>query len=232
MSSVLIGAPLSKAKVLNRQNLQRAFNGLETMVETYTIRSEDRDTIAPLKDTTHSSFSTASVPYARMAVETVNFEEENGSLTKMNVTYVGLTKSTGLPLAVLRTIPTTGAGIFGPPINIEVEFITDLPVTEILKGRFSSLTTAQTNNETRPQFRIIRMPDQINGLKLPSNPVQPFVQEGVGLTSSTYYRYEGYIVNNIQAVQRGQFVVATITFSEYAVSLAGVSGGWAFRFGA
>lgn len=232
MSSILIGSPISKGKVLARQSLQRALNGLETIIETYTIRTEDRAAVSPLKDVKHSDFSTSNFSYPRMAVETVNFDEENGSLTKMSVSYVGMTSSSGLPLAILRTIPTTGAGVFGPPVNIEVEFLSDLPMTEILKGRFSSLTTAQTNNETRPRFSIIRMPEAINGLKLPSNPVQPFVQEGYGSTSSSYYRYEGYIVNNIQAVQRGQFLVVTVTFSELAVSIAGVSGGWANRFGA
>ena len=231
MSAILVGSPISKGKVLNRQNLQRNFNGLETIVETYTIRTEDRDYIAPDKDTKHSLFSTANVPYPRMAVETINFEEENGSLSKMNVNYVGLTSSSGLPPAVLRTIPATGAGIFGPPVNIEVEFISDLSVAEILSGRFSSLTTAQTNNDPRARFRVVKMPQSINGVKLPANPREPFVQEGYGATSSTYYRYEGYIVNNVQAVQRGQFLVVTITFSEYAVSLTGTSGGWANRFG-
>jgi hypothetical protein len=227
MSEVIIGSPSSGNKVLRRQSFQKDISGLETISEEYIIRTTDRALIVPDKDTRHSAFSTAQAKYQRMAVETSSTEEMDGGITTLNVTYVGLTSSTGLPPAVIRTIPATGMGIFGPPINIEVEFVSDISITEILAGKFSSLS--QTVPSTG--VKIIRIPSYINGTKMPENPRTPFTQEGVGQTTSTYYRYEGYIVNNIQATQRGQFIVATITFSEYAASISGASGGWANRFG-
>lgn len=227
MAEVIIGSPSSGGKVLRRQSFQKDISGLETIREEYVIRTADRSSIVPDRNIKHYSFSSASIKYQRMAVETVSTEEMDGGLTSMNVTYVGLTDLTGLPPAVIRTIPATGAGIFGPPINIEVEFVSDVSITELLAGKFSSLS--QSNPSTG--IGIVRIPSFINGTKMPENPRTPYTQEGAGLTSSTYYRYEGYIVNNTQATQRGQFVVAVINFSEYAISITGTSGGWANRFG-
>lgn len=228
MAEVIFGSPASGGKVLRRQSFQKDLSGLETIREEYIIRTIDRASITPDKDVKHSAFSSATQKYQRMAVETTSTEEMDGGITSLIVTYVGLTESTGLPPAVLRTIPATGAGVFGPPINLEAEFVSDVSITEILAGKFSSLSQSIPSTG----IGIIRMPAFINGTKMPENPRTPYTQEGAGLTSSTYYRYEGYIVNNTQATQRGQFIVATITFSEYAVSIAGVSGGWANRFGA
>lgn len=228
MAETIIGSPASKGKVLRRQSFQKDLSGLETIREEYIIRTIDREFILPEKDTTHSDFSSSTITYQRMVVETTSTEEMDGGLTTLNVTYVGLTSSTGLPPAVVRIIPATGAGVFGPPINIEAEFVSDKTITQILAGQFSSLS--QSNPSTG--VGIIRIPSYINGKKMPENPRTPFVQQGTGSTSSNYYRYEGYVVNNTQAIQRGQFVVATISFSEYSISITGTSGGWANRFGA
>lgn len=227
MAEAIIGSPLSGGKVLRRQSFQKDLSGLETIREEYIIRTIDRASIIPDKDVKHSSFSSSTQKYQRMAVETVSTEEMDGGLTSMNVVYVGLTDSTGLPPAVIRTIPATGAGIFGPPINLEAEFVSDVSIAELLSGKFSSLSQSNSSSGRG----IIRMPTYINGTKMPENPRTPYTQEGAGLTGSVYYRYEGYIVNNTQAIQRGQFIAAIVTFSEYAISITGSSGGWANRFG-
>lgn len=229
MSAVIVGLPTSStsSKVLRRQGYEKATNGLESITETYIVQTQNLLSIIPAKDTKHSDFSTATNKYQRMAVESISTSEQEGGLTELNVLYVGLTSSSGLPPAVVRIIPATGAGIFGPPVNIEAEFISDLSEYQIIKGQFSSVSpTAPAVGKD-----IVRMPKFINGTTLPDNPKEPFVQEGTGSVSSFYYRYEGYVTNNFQCTRRGQFLVCVVTFAEYAASVVGTSGGWAFRFG-
>lgn len=229
MSAEIIGLPSSStsSKVLRRQGYEKEVNGLETITETYIVQTQNLLSIIPAKDTKHSAFSTAINKYQRMAVESISTSEQDGGLTELNVLYVGLTSSSGLPPAVVKIIPATGAGIFGPPVNIEAEFISDLSEYQIIKGQFSSVSP------TAPAVGrdIVRMPKFINGTALPDNPKEPFVQEGTGSVSSFYYRYEGYVTNNFQCTRRGQFLVCIVTFAEYAASVVGVSGGWANRFG-
>lgn len=224
MSATIIGSPsasstATNAKVLRRQNFQREISGLEILQETYIIQTANRSSLIPAKDATHSSFSTASIKYPRMAVETASFSEQDGDLTEMNVTFVGLTSSSGLPQAVVRILPVTGAGVFGPPINIEAEFVTDSVETQLLDGKFSS-----TSPIIEKGFRAKRrMPKFINGTRLPENPLEPFNKSntagfsGGGITIVTDFQnvYEGYVVKDIDCTRRGQFLVARITFEEY-----------------
>jgi hypothetical protein len=117
MSFSIVGSSLNSsttAKVLQRQNFNKEPNGLETIVESYAISTANRDTIVPEKDTLHSAFSSSAKKYTRMVVESVTTEEQDGGITQMLVTFVGLTTATGLPPAIVRIIPTPGAGIFGP----------------------------------------------------------------------------------------------------------------------
>jgi hypothetical protein len=216
MSAVIIGYPVPalssstlNAKVLQRQNLQRDINGLETITENYIIRTTDRAIIAPLIDTVHSSFSTATPKYARMAVETITFDETDGDLTTLSVVYAGLTSSSGLPRPVVRMIPTTGAGIYGPPLTIEVEFVTDVNESQISTGQLTSTSTVQTNNNLGNQF--IPIPDILNGLKLPSNPRPPFTRQ-LGLLGKVFYL--GYCQDQVDCTRRGQFLVARVIFKE------------------
>jgi hypothetical protein len=227
MSATIIGSPSPTAtatngKVLRRQQYQRDFNGLETLVETYIVQSQNLLSIAPDKDVKHSAFSSASVKYPRMSVETISTSEQEGNLTELNVTFVGLTSSSGLPPAVVRIIPNTGSGIFGPPIVIEAEFVTDLNEFQILQGQLSSFSTAEPSST----IKIYRMPAFINGTAMPSNPKPPFSQSGTGLFAAFLYRYEGYVMQSIQTTRRGQFNVAVINFNEYAVSITGTNGGF------
>jgi hypothetical protein len=209
MSAVIIGSPLSGKKVLQRQNFQRDINGLETIVEDYMIRTADRSTIAPQKDTLHSAFSSASIGYSRMAVETISFNEENGDLTTMSVVYVGLTSSSGLPKPVVRMIPTTGAGIFGPPLTIEVEFVTDVNETQIATGQLTSTSVVQ-KSDWRTTYGA-KIPNILNGLTLPSNPVEPFSKQ-LGYYGG--FEYLGYCQDNVDCTRRGQFLIARVVYKE------------------
>jgi hypothetical protein len=216
MSAVIVGYPVSasssqtlNAKVLQRQNFQRDINGLETITETYIIRTSDRAILAPEKDTTHASFSSATTKYARMAVETITFDENDGGLTNMSVGYAGLTSSSGLPKPVVRLIPTTGAGIYGPPLTIEVEFVTDVNESQIATGQLTTTSVVQTNYTSRNTF--LGIPNILNGLTLPSNPVQPF-NKMYGLVGGV--NYLGYCQDQVDCTRRGQFLVARVVFRE------------------
>jgi len=227
MSAIIVGSPsatstAANAKVLRRQNYQRDVNGLETISETYIIQTANRASLIPAKDVLHSAFSTASVKYSRMAVESVSSNEADGGIVELNVSYVGLTSSSGLPPALVRIIPNTGSGIFGPPVVIEAEFITDLTELQILQGQLSSLSQANPSSTVK----VYRMPTSINGTTMPANPRAPFNQSGTGGSSAFIFRYEGYVMQNIQTTRRGQFNVAVVNFNEYAVNISGTSGGF------
>jgi hypothetical protein len=211
MSAVIVGSPASGAKVLQRQNFQRDINGLETITEIYIIRTADRATLAPEKDTTHASFSSATTKYARMAVETITFDENDGGLTTMSVGYAGLTSSSGLPKPVVRQIPTTGAGIYGPPLTIEIEFVTDLVESEFSVGQLVKGIPA-TQQFTNVGFgRFITMPTELNGLTLPSQPRPIGIAQKSKAGNITYF---GYCMDSIDSTRRGQFLVAKAVFKE------------------
>ena len=208
MSAVIVGSPISGGKVLQRQDFQRDINGLETITENYKIRTDDRLTLAPAKDTTHASFSSTSTKYSRMAVETISFGEEDGGLSSMSVVYVGLTSSSGLPKPVVRMIPTTGAGIYGPPLTIEIEFVTDVTESQIAVGQLTTTSVVQTGNRAGA---FIPIPNVLNGLTLPSNPQPPF-SKMYGLVGGV--NYAGYCQDNVDCTRRGQFLIARVVFKE------------------
>jgi hypothetical protein len=211
MSSIIVGSPISGAKVLQRQNFQRDINGLETIIESYMIRTANRATLAPTKDTTHSAFSSATTTYQRMAVETISFNEQDGGLTTMSVVYVGLTSSTGLPKPVVRMLPTTGAGIYGPPLTIEVEFVTDLAESEFANGQLVKGIPTNQQFTNVGLGRFLTMPSQLNGLTLPSQPRPLGVVQSSNDGNITYY---GYCMDNLDSTRRGQFLVAKAVFKE------------------
>lgn len=211
MSFFIVGSPASGAKVLHRQNLQRDMNGLETITETYIVQTTDRLTIAPAKDTTHSAFSSAPTTYSRMAVESISFNEMDGGVTEMNVVFVGLTTSTGLPKPLVRMIPTTGAEIYGPPITIEAEFVTDLVESEFANGQLAKGVPVTQQFTNIGLGRFLTMPTQINGLDMPTQP------RTVGVVQSNVNGniiYFGYCMDNLTSTRRGQFLVARAVFKE------------------
>ena len=209
MSAVIVGSPSSGSKVLRRADFSTQRNGLETLNEIYTIRTADRRTLQPSFGTLHSAYSTASTTFARMAVENFSFREQDGDLTEINVTYVGLTSTSGLPPAVLRLIPTPGAGIYGPNMVIEAEFISDKSETEFIQTGAGGLLKPEDNLLNEGRYGRF-MPSTINGTKMPSNPRQPFQRSGL-LLKTTYY---GYVQTSLSCEKRGILLVARVNYAE------------------
>lgn len=210
MAFSIVGSSLNSsttAKVLQRQNFNKEPNGLETIVEAYAIKTENRDLIVPEKNTLHSAFSSSTKKYTRMVVESVNTEEQDGGITQMLVTFVGLTTSTGLPPPIIRLIPTAGEGIYGPPLVIEAEYVTDVSETQFMAGQL-----AQNNGlQKAPLFSpTIKMPESINGTAMPRDPRSAFFSSGTGLIA----QYSGYCVLSKSCERRGLFLVARDTFHE------------------
>jgi len=213
MASLVIGSAIG-SKVLQRQNFNKEPNGLETIIEAYAIQTANRDTVVPEKNTLHSAFSSSTKKYSRMVVESVTTEEQDGGITQMLVTFVGLTTLTGLPPAIVRLIPTEGAGIFGPPLTIEAEFVTDVSESEFINGNIIK----NVNLAFSPQLatnlglnqNINKMPPFINGTKMPDNPREPYVRSGgFGLD-----QYLGYITQSFSCERRGLFLIARTTYIE------------------
>jgi hypothetical protein len=211
MAFSVIGSAIN-TKVLQRQNFSKEPNGLETLIESYAIKTENRDTVVPEKDTLHSAFSSSAKKYSRMIVESVTTEEQDGGITQMLVTFVGLTTSTGLPPAIVRLIPTPGAGIYGAPLVIEAEFITDISETEFIRGNIQATSQIKLGNVSFGQ--VTQMPPFINGTKMPSNPREPFKSNTrVGLGE-----YFGYCTTSHSCERRGLFLVARTTYQEASSS--------------
>lgn len=208
MSAVIVGSPSSGQKVLRRADFSTERNGLETLNEIYTVRTADRNTLQPNFGILHSAFSTASTTFERMAIENFSFRELDGDLTEINVTYVGLTSSSGLPPALVRLIPTPDAGIFGPDAVIEVEFLTDITEAQFVSG---------TGN--RDVLGGIPIPAQINGTTLPPNPREPFYRDNAGVANY----YFGYVQKALQCERRGIFLVAKKVYAEESLSIVGTS---------
>jgi len=206
MAASILGALSSGSKILRRSEYSREIVGLETLTETYTIRTADRQTILPLKDVTHSAFSTASTKFTRMAVETAAVREQDGDISEMSVTYVGLTSETGLPQAQVKFIPTTGVGIYGASIVIEVSFVTDLSESQFASGQLAKDFPSQ-----RAFGPFIQLPQFINGTNMPSHPRAPF-NKMYGLVGGV--NYLGYCLDSLDSVRRGLFLNARAVFKE------------------
>ena len=211
MASLVIGSAIS-SKVLQRQNFNKEPNGLETIIEAYAIQTANRDTIVPEKNTLHSAFSSSTKKYSRMVVESVTTEEQDGGITQMLVTFVGLTTSTGLPPPIVRLIPTAGEGVFGPPLVIEAEYVTDVSETGFMAGQLAQNTglgSLQIFSQT------IKMPKVINGTTMPRDPREPYYfgpKSGFG--GGSFIQYNGYCVLSVSCDRRGLFLVARNTYHE------------------
>ena len=205
MASLVIGSAIG-SKVLQRQNFNKEPNGLETIIESYAIQTANRDAVVPEKNTLHSAFSSSTKKYSRMAVESVTTEETDGGITQMLVTFVGLTTSTGLPPPIVRLIPTAGEGVYGPPLVIEAEYVTDSSETQFMAGQLSQNNGAIATPLWQP---VIKMPPFINGYAMPQDPTPAFFRSG-----SIIEQYAGYCVLSKSCERRGLFLVARDTFHE------------------
>ena len=215
MAFSIVGSSLNSsttAKVLQRQNFNKEPNGLETIIESYAIATANRDTIVPEKDTLHSAFSSSTKKYSRMVVESVATEEQDGGITQMLVTFVGLTSSTGLPPAIVRLIPTPDAGIYGPPLVIEAEFVTDVDESLFIKGNISETSSISLGNISFGS--VNQMPPFINETKMPSNPREPFKSSN----NIFINQYFGYCTQSHSCERRGLFLIARVVYAETQVA--------------
>jgi len=214
MAFSIIGSSINSsttAKVLQRQNFNKEPNGLETIIEAYSIQTENRDAIVPNKDTVHSAFSSSTKKYTRMVVESVATEEQDGGITQMLVTFVGLTTSTGLPPPIIRLIPSANEGVYGPPLVIEAEYVTDVSETQFLAGQLAGNNGLEVVSFWRP---TIKMPFFINGTEMPRDPRPPFFQTPDNGPRGIIAQYNGYCVLSKSCERRGLFLVARDTFHE------------------
>jgi hypothetical protein len=215
MAFSIVGSSLNSsttAKVLQRQNFNKEPNGLETVIEAYAIATANRDAVVPEKNTLHSAFSSSAKKYSRMVVESVTTEEQDGGITSMLVTFVGLTTSTGLPPPIVRLIPTAGEGVYGPPLVIEAEYVTDVNETEFMAGQL-----AQNNGLGRQQIfsQQIKMPSVINGTQMPVDPITAFYNAPkTGFGGGAIVQYSGYCVLSMSCDRRGLFLIARNTYHE------------------
>lgn len=188
MPASYIGLPAltgTNAKVLLGSEYQREMTGLEIITESYTVRSENRISIQPDRNTLHSSFSTATLKHPRMQVENSSFREQPGGLAVLSVTYVGLTGASGLPAPVIRLLPVNNN------LHIEAEYVTD-----------------QSENSFISLGNSTRMPGQLNGYPMPANPAPNFLINNANGSVQTL----GYCYDETETVRRGAFLVVRSTF--------------------
>lgn len=167
MGAILLGSLASGGKVLRKSQRSTEVDGLVTLSETYTIRTQDIASIEPDRNTLHSAFSSASIKYTRMAVETTRVDQLDGGLSQLTVNYVGLDYASGLPPAFITTVGQPGVGVFGADAAIVVKYITQDSLYDTLKGGNIQLQLGKTNL-TLPTKRL--MPTSINNTQLPPNP--------------------------------------------------------------
>lgn len=194
MPASFIGLPTltgSSVKILESSEYQREMNGLETISETFTVRSANRISLAPDRNTTHTAFSTSEIKHPRMVVENVSFREQAGGLTKMTVQYVGLTRTAGLPAPIIRLLPQPGK------IFIEAEFVSD-----------------QSEESLVIIDKTTRMPAQINGVAMPPNPGPTVLQRGGGINAGGTLTALGFCFDSTSCVRRGKFLVVRASFRQ------------------
>ena len=124
----------------------------------------------------------------------------------MQVTFVGLTTPSGLPPPIIRIIPTVGEGIYGPPIVIEAEYVTDVNETDFLQGQIAQNNALERVPVWKP---TIRMPEYINGFPMPKN-----LEAKFNVGGSIIENYSGYCYLSKSCERRGLFLVARDSFHE------------------
>ena len=232
MSALIVGASLASGqKVLRKSQSSSEVDGLVTITETYAIRTEDAGSLEPDRNTSHSSFSTASVKYARMLVETTRVEPMDGGIANLIVNYVGLDYASGLPPAYITVVGQPGVGVFGADASVVVKYISQDSLFDALKGSVLSLSLGGSNL-ILPTKRL--MPATINGTAMPPNPRQREYRrnavagfERSGLSAyfpsgflarygpSIEWLYAGYVQTGISFARRGLFNQVEEQFTEY-----------------
>jgi len=240
MATNIVGTAIgSGQKVLRRSQRTTEVDGLVSLTETYTIRTADIGNLEPDRNTLHSTFSSASTKYTRMAVETTRVEPMDGDLSSLVVNYVGLDYATGLPPAFVTAVGRGGSGVFGADAVVVSKYITQDSLFDTLKGGLLQLQLGGSNL-TLPTKRL--MPSTINGTTMPPNPRNREYRRtdvagntrATGVSSQAtasmtaffagnivYYPpeyewiYAGYVQTSISFQRRGLFNQIEEEFSEY-----------------
>jgi len=232
MGAVIINTSLNAGqKILRKSQSSSEVDGLVTLVETYVIRRQDAASLEPDRNTSHSSFSTATTKYKRMLVETTRVEPLDGDLAELIVTYVGLDYASGLPPAYITVVGQPGVGVFGADASVLVKYINQDSLFDTLKGSTLNLAIGGSNL-VLPTKRL--MPATINGTAMPPNPRQreyrrnqvaqlvnsglsQYIPSGVlaGFGPSIEWLYAGYVQTGISFARRGSFNQVEEQFTEY-----------------
>jgi len=240
MSALIVGSSLASGqKVLRKSQSSSEVDGLVTITETYAIRTENAGSLEPDRNTSHASFSTASVKYARMLVETTRVEPMDGGIANLIVNYVGLDYASGLPPAYITVVGQPGVGVFGADASVVVKYVSEDSLFNTLKGQVLSLAIGGSNL-ILPTKRL--MPSSINGTAMPPNPRQreyrrsPNLSEVIAQDAATNARlnqgviysgsvsyfapniewlYAGYVQTGISFARRGLFNQVEEQFTEY-----------------
>jgi hypothetical protein len=236
MSALIVGSSLASGqKVLRKSQSSSEVDGLVTITETYAIRTENAGSLEPDRNTSHASFSTASVKYARMLVETTRVEPMDGGVSNLIVNYVGLDYASGLPPAYITVVGQPGVGVFGADASVVVKYISQDSLFDTLKGQVLNLAIGGSNL-ILPTKRL--MPTSINGTAMPPNPRQREYRRNATLTENiaasaglnngvlfsgyiSYYAptiewiYAGYVQTGISFARRGSFNQIEEQFTEY-----------------
>ncbi len=234
MSALIVGSSLASGqKVLRKSQSSSEVDGLVTITETYAIRTENAGSLEPDRNTSHASFSTASVKYARMLVETTRVEPMDGGVSNLIVNYVGLDYASGLPPAYITVVGQPGVGVFGADASVVVKYVSQDSLFDTLKGSTLSLSLGGTNL-VLPTKRL--MPATINGTAMPPNPRKREYRKTPNifdiaatlpnktLTTIGYVQlypplnewiYAGYVQTGISFARRGLFNQVEEQFTEY-----------------
>jgi hypothetical protein len=232
MSALIVGSSLASGqKVLRKSQSSSEVDGLVTITETYAIRTEDAGSLEPDRNTSHASFSTASVKYARMLVETTRVEPMDGGVSNLVVNYVGLDYASGLPPAYITVVGQPGVGVFGADASIVVKYVSEDSLFNTLKGSTLNLALGGSNL-ILPTKRL--MPATINGTAMPPNPRQREYRRNIVsqlqdtrvydlfasgslafLGPSREWLYAGYVQTGISFARRGSFNQVEEQFTEY-----------------
>jgi len=236
MSANIISTTLNAGgKILRKSQRSTEVDGLVTLVETYTIRTANLATLEPDRNTIHTAYSTSSVKYSRMLVETTAINPLDGDLSELQVTYVGLDYASGLPPTYITTVGQAGAGVFGADASIVVRYLSDGSLFDTLKGGQITLNLGGSSLSL-PTKRFL--PASINGTAMPPNPrareyrrtntfaeaLESFRGQATGTLFSgsittwpaeNEWIYAGYVQTGISFKRRGQFNQIEEQFTEY-----------------
>jgi hypothetical protein len=113
--------------------------------------------------------------------------------------------------------------VYGPPLVIEAEYVTDVSETEFMAGQL-----AQNNGILRATLfnPTIKMPEIINGYTMPKDPRSAFFKTPGGFGGGNIVNYSGYCVLSMSCTRRGLFLVARNTYHEVQQVAQVIQGGF------